>query len=101
MIKLEQTLQDLHIDEQENLLGKQWHSLSVDEVEHIKKIFIEAGFVPPQTLADMTPGLLFYTKFAKGLAHYAGDAVQDNLFDQGVYAELLNIARVAAGLITE
>lgn len=67
MIHLEQTLQDLHIDERDTAVGKQWHSLTVPEIERIKEIFIMAGFKPPANLGEMVVGRIIYDRLADEL----------------------------------
>lgn len=89
MIHLEQTLQDLHIDEQDTVVGKQWVSLSVPEIERIKEIFIEAGFKPPESLGEMVVGQIIYDRFMAQLSNYAGSLE---------VATILELAAVACGL---
>lgn len=62
MIDLEQKLQDLHIDEQDTVFGKQWVSLSEPEILRIIELFIEAGFKPPESLGEMVVGRIIYDR---------------------------------------
>jgi hypothetical protein len=98
MIELEQTLQDLHIDERDTAVGTTWHNMTVAEIENIKSIFLKAGFTPPDAPADYKTGSEFYDDFKARLTSYVGSALQTNEFDSIVFDELLHLARVAAGI---
>lgn len=98
VIPLEQTLQDLRIAEQVTPAGNTWHSMTVEEIEEIKRTFIKAGFKPPTGPAQAMPGQQYYDNFKKELTEYVGDALNKNQFDNFVFDEILRRARVAAGL---
>ena len=72
MIDLEQKLQDLHIDEQDTVVGKQWVSLSEPEILRIIELFIEAGFKPPESLGEMVVGRIIYDRIAAQISSYNG-----------------------------
>lgn len=81
MIKLEQALQDLRIDEQETPFGDVWHSLTVKEIEQIKHLFLMSGFRQPGTPAEMVVGKLVFERFTQLLCYEIEDISTPRLIE--------------------